>query len=657
MRPAPTLALILGSLSCAASASAKPALIHALELAPKLESDAPSEGLVEAYDLSIEIDALSETDQIELMLPDGLFEAEVTGIDVREDGAFWRGTIHDTWEVYLTERKGTYSGLIYTPWVVYELGSGPDGRSRLTHVDQDAFPDCGDVIVPDLPDEDVGAELAVAEAPVAEAVSQTVIDIMVLYSSQARTSAGGTSQIESLIRSAVDVTNAAYANSQVSILLNLVYTGQAPFAEVSDYAQNLYNLQGNSTVATLRNTYGADMVSMIVNNTYYCGIGFVQRNPGSSFAGSAFQVTSRTCAVGNLSFAHEFGHNMGAEHNPSNSSASASTASYPYSFGHYYSGHYRTVMSYSNPCSGGCNRAPYFSNPSVSYQSRATGIANARDNHRTLNNTRTIIAAFRSAVSPLTVGRLTFGQSNASTFYTRSLSGAPGSPIVIAGPPSYNGGDPATVRLRNVSSSSFQYQLDEWDYKDGGHVSESLDYMVAPSGPRILGTLRADAGSRSLNQNWVTVSFAQSFATAPVVIPQVVTYAGSSAVTVRVRNVSANSFQMRLQEEEGQDGTHNTETVHWIAIETGSTNVGGKQLRVGRTSNSITQNWATLGYGSVSSPRFFASMQTYDGADTAALRYRNFTSSSVQVKVEEEASLDAETNHTSEVVGYFVYQN
>ncbi len=126
-----------------------------------------------------------------------------------------------------------------------------------------------------------------------------------------------------------------------------------------------------------------------------CGRGYVMRNPGAGFRDRAVQVTRVSCAVGNLSFAHEFGHNMGLEHNPENSSATSTTASYPWSFGHYHSGQYRTVMSYSNPCSGGCTRRQYFSNPDVTYSGLATGIDNTRDNARTLGLTSPISAAFR----------------------------------------------------------------------------------------------------------------------------------------------------------------------------------------------------------------------------------------------------------------------
>jgi hypothetical protein len=136
------------------------------------------------------------------------------------------------------------------------------------------------------------------------------------------------------------------------------------------------------------------MVGLIVENGGgFCGIASVMRNPGSSFQSSAFQVTARGCAVGNLTYAHEHGHNMGFEHDPANG-APPNVASYPWSFGHNVSGVFRTVMSYQ--CPQGCTRVPHFSNPDVTQSGFPTGIAGHRDNHRTGDLTAPIVADFRS---------------------------------------------------------------------------------------------------------------------------------------------------------------------------------------------------------------------------------------------------------------------
>jgi len=48
-------------------------------------------------------------------------------------------------------------------------------------------------------------------------------------------------------------------------------------------------------------------------------------------------------------------------------------------------------------------------------------------------------------------------------------------------------------------------------------------------------------------------------------------------------------------------------------------------------------------------------MQTSDGMDTAALRWRDKDTIGVEVKIEEEQSLDTEMAHITEMVGYMVF--
>ncbi len=236
---------------------------------------------------------------------------------------------------------------------------------------------------------------------------------------------------------------------------------------------------------------------------------------------------------------------------------------------------------------------------------------------------------------------------------TVSVSGF-STPRVVMGPPSFAGSHPSTIRVRNVGATSFQHNLQEWDYLDGGHVLEDIGYLVLDHGAQSLGSLDAEAGSASVDEAWVTVSFSQSFTTTPVVLGQVASFNGSQAAEVRIRNVSSSGFQIRVQEEEGNDDNHVFERVDWIAVEPGTTTFGGNKLVVGLTGNSVTHDWFTISYSTVNRPVFLAEMQTFDGSDPAALRHRNLSATSVQVKVEEEQSNDTETNHTTEVVGYLV---
>ncbi len=185
------------------------------------------------------------------------------------------------------------------------------------------------------------------------------IDVLVLYSNQSAAATGA--YMQSQAQSAIDVTNQAYANSGLPIRLNLVHVDQISYNETGDFVGMLnditYGTNGAQVVAQLRNTYKADLVTMFVESTAYCGMGWVNSN-----ASLGYTVVKRTCASSNFSLAHEIGHNMGLLHDPATDSSS-----YPYAYGHGYVDpgcQFRTIMAYPN-C--GSPRVAYFSNPNITY--------------------------------------------------------------------------------------------------------------------------------------------------------------------------------------------------------------------------------------------------------------------------------------------------
>ena len=334
----------------------------------------------------------SESPRIQLEMPDGLsYSARLSSVDRRNRGDLaWRGELdsESNSRVTFTLKNGFVFARVMTPTGLFTIEPTPQGGHVLHELNPESFPECG------------GALEALPATPSVEADSTDAdpadsIDVMALYSPQASSAAGGQAQIETTIQGAVDNANTAFIDSNMIARFVLVHTEETARSEVGgDLNADLSWLSSDAGVSALRDTHKADMVSLIVNSSSFCGRGYVMRNPGPSFAGSAFQVTVRSCAVGNLSYAHEHGHNMGFEHDPANGT-SPSNASYPWSFGHYVNGSYRTVMSYSNQCGSGCTRVAHFSNPDVLHNSVATGIDNERDNSRSGDLTAPIVTDFR----------------------------------------------------------------------------------------------------------------------------------------------------------------------------------------------------------------------------------------------------------------------
>lgn len=328
------------------------------------------------------------------------FAAIQASTEVRAlDDITWRGKVVNggfEGDVVLTFRKGFVAGLIYAPDAVYEIV--PRGEQHvLIELDQSAFPECAG---------DVPSETTEASQRGSGVDSGDRIDVLVAYTTATKNILGGDAQAQVHAQQAIDATNTAYINSKIRQRVRLVHSEEYLYTETDSASSDLAALRTNVTIAALRNEHNADMVAMIGEISGACGIGYlmgsINGNPNNGFT-----ATARSCAVGNLSFAHELGHNMGSHHNPEN----GSNATFPYGFGHWVNGRYRTVMSYVNPCTSGCTRVAYFSNPNVIYNEFATGVDDQRDNARSINNTADVIANYRYSGSSLTLSNFNGGES------------------------------------------------------------------------------------------------------------------------------------------------------------------------------------------------------------------------------------------------------
>ncbi|MEM6316437.1 MAG: collagen-binding domain-containing protein [Bacteroidota bacterium] len=156
----------------------------------------------------------------------------------------------------------------------------------------------------------------------------------------------------------------------------------------------------------------------------------------------------------------------------------------------------------------------------------------------------------------------------------------------------------------------------------------------------------------NVTQRWKTIQFPIDFPTVPIVFTQVTSTRDSSASVVRMRNASNAQFELRLQKEESNTtDLYMGASVAWIAIEEGA-NVQDFNMEVGRISANHTNS--TLNFNNTYSgqPAIFASLQTIRESDPAVVSRQDLTTTSVAISVEEEQSLDTETDHVTESIGY-----
>jgi len=385
-----------------------------------------------------------------------------------------------SWTGYLAEYEhssvvitimpdGVVTGNVVYPDGFYQIRYRGNGVHAVRQVDQSSFPPDAEPI-----------EVEPIKGQIAQAGftrdSGSVVDVMVVWTPSARSAAGGTSAIQSLINTAVAETNQSYSNSSVNFTINLVHSYEVSYSESGNFSTDLSRLRSKTdgymdNVHTNRDTYCADHVVLIVNSTQYCGIAYLMSSVSTSFESSAFSVVARTCATGYYSFGHELGHNMGARHDWY---VDSSTSPYVYNHG-YVNGpdRWRTVMAYNSQCSASgynCTRIQYWSNPSVTYGGDpmgvgGTSVGSSANNALALNNSASTVANFRDSASQ-DCGGDTGGGGNTCTGdeYTGSLTGTGDYAYEPNGTYYYSSSSGShTAELTGPGSADFDLYLWKWN--------------------------------------------------------------------------------------------------------------------------------------------------------------------------------------------------
>ena len=91
---------------------------------------------------------------------------------------------------------------------------------------------------------------------------------------------------------------------------------------------------------------------------------------------------------------------------------------------------------------------------------------------------------------------------------------------------------------------------------------------ISPAWGFVLNGMPIDTGSVAVDDNWRSVVFREQL-TDPVVIARPLTANDGDPFVVRIRNVGADGFEIRLQEWDYLDGDHAEETVGYVAIDRG----------------------------------------------------------------------------------------
>ena len=213
------------------------------------------------------------------------------------------------------------------------------------------------------------------------------------------------------------------------------------------------------------------------------------------------------------------------------------------------------------------------------------------------------------------------------------------------------------MRIRNITSNSFEIHFEEWNYLDLEHAPEMASYVVFEAGTHRLrdGTV-IEARNSIVDEEWTPVAFAHDFGgETPVVFSQIGSTNGPATATTRLKNVSDLGFEVQVQEEEASSTPfHNPEKVGWIAMQQQLGDTGGVfyEARVPDTPvNHIVA--ATIPFFNTfdDAPAVIARQQTTYGTNTASVRQTFVSAGRVELFIEEEQSLDKEVGHIPEDIG------
>jgi hypothetical protein len=176
-------------------------------------------------------------------------------------------------------------------------------------------------------------------------------------------------------------------------------------------------------------------------------------------------------------------------------------------------------------------------------------------------------------------------------------------PIVIMGPPTYNDADPVTVRLSGIATGRFRVKLQEWDYQDGSHAQENVNFLALEPGVynfpdgsvAEVGSVSAFGGKANLS----TYTFAADFPSVPEVLTTIQTDNDSVAVTARVKSITNELFKVSLHEEDAASGGHAQETIGFVAFYSAGSvspvlNIGGVKYTAEFVRNELDHNWAEI---------------------------------------------------------------
>lgn len=227
----------------------------------------------------------------------------------------------------------------------------------------------------------------------------------------------------------------------------------------------------------------------------------------------------------------------------------------------------------------------------------------------------------------------------------------------------------APARIKGPSGRNLLYSV------DNTHCAELQDpqspYNTNPFiGMSIVVTELGDreavigeVGSVTVTHVPKTVNLSRTYSN-PVVLAQPPSFNGSQAAVVRITEVTSDSFELFVHEPPNLDGTHVTETVSYLVVESGSWELAdGTRLEAGHLNTAasvgrgVGNTWAQVSFANslgTSGPVVLSQVQTDNDLHFVKTRQRNANGAGFQVALEQDDL--ASGAHGLETIGWVAFE-
>ena len=263
-----------------------------------------------------------------------------------------------------------------------------------------------------------------------------------------------------------------------------------------------------------------------------------------------------------------------------------------------------------------------------------------------------------------------------STWQTVNLAHSYTSMVVVASPNYSSSTAPAVVRIQNAAGSSFEVRVDPAGNTAVSNVT--VHYMVVEEGVYTqaqdgvtMEAIKYTSTVTDENNSWIGEprSYSNSY-TNPVVVGQVMSYNDSNFSVFwnrgSSRNIPPSSTTLYVGKEVGEDlnVARANETIGYIVIEAGSGLIDGISYSAALGADSIrgvgnspAYNYNISGLSSASVA--IVTQAAMDGANGGwAILYgaNPLSATTLSLAIEEDQISDSERKHTTEQIGYIVFE-